>query len=218
MEIIVDEKQDLVDLDEDTEFEDAIQDINEWLMEYGYVLETFTLDGEEAWKNWQNQIGDRPIGDFDRLEVEVMEPRSICVDTLDELVPHFEDLKESLEKVTEMIQQGKKEEGFEKLNTILAHLQQYINTIEYVVNITGVDLTGLEVDQQSLTEHVHELRSITNRAEGAVKDEDMVSLSDMTGYELKPMVDSWIEACGKIREKVCERWETGRELEPMSRG
>ncbi len=212
MQITVDGHENPVDTDPSDTLADTLESIDEQVQSNGYRVQSFELDGEEAWPEWKKQIGDEPINEFDKLDVQLVSPREMSRETLDELQPQFDELLKFTDETIEKLGRGEKKDGFKHLQAVMSHLHQYIDTINHILLLSEIDLDGVTVNDTSVEDLAHQLRRIINDVEEIIKDEQLEELSTLAGNRLKPLLQNLSDACPIIIERVENSWP---EPEPL---
>lgn len=215
MDITVEGQPHSTDVSQDDTLSTIIQRLDEQLQEHGYRVSSFELDGQEAWPEWEQQVGDKPANEFDELDVKVVSPHQHCQETLEELQSQFKDLLEHAEEATKLLGEENLEEGFKYLQSVLSHLQEYIDTINYIVLVSEIDLNEIELEDTPLNELAHDLRRIVNDVEGSIKDEELKVLSEISGNRLQPLIQKFISACPLIVERIQAEWSEPAELDEL---
>ncbi len=213
MEVTVDGIEDVVDPAPSDTLAETLKTIDERVQSNGYRVETFELDGQEAWPEWEDQVGDEPVEEFDRLDVRVMSPREISREALNDLRGRFEELLDYTDETIDLLGSDEKKEGYRYLQSVMSHLQQYIDTVNQIVLISGIDLGTIEVEETPVSELAHRLRRIINDAEEIIKEEELRELSQLAGNRLKPLIQKFRDACPLIIERVEASWP---EPDPLS--
>lgn len=189
-----------------------VENIDDELRERGYRVGTITLDGHELDQNWAKQVGDKEAEGFDHLEVETVAPRELSLETLTELREHFDKLLDPLNDITSQLQQGQIKTGFETMQTIMNHLQTFIQTINHIVVISDLDLTQISMNEKNLQEYVEETADLIIELEPAIKEEDLVTVSDTCEYELRPLIEDWVDICSKLQNIIKDKWDEPEEI------
>lgn len=215
MEITVDGQENVIEIDEETSLQDALEIINQRLGDYERAVQTFELDGQEAWENWQDQVGEDPISEFDSLDVESMSPRHFCVETIDELQGRFDTLQQQTEDATQHFRKGEREDGYELFQDVVLHLQRYIESVNSIVVLTGLDLDGKTVQGREIEAYVHDLRELINEAEPAIKEDDLDTLVDISGDQLAPLLEAWQDILELLQQDIQEEWAEPEEFQTL---
>ncbi len=215
MEITLEGSQRITDVDEEDTLSEVIQGLDDRLQDHGYRVSSFELDGQEAWPEWEEQVGDESAKEFETLDVKLVAPYEHCEETLTELRSQFDDLLEHAEEATNLLGNEELEEGFKYLQSVLSHLQEYIDTINYIVLVSEIDLNQVSLDETPVNELAHDLRRIVNDAEGAIKEEKLGQLADLSANRLQPLIEKFQRACPLIVEEIREHWQEPAGLEKL---
>ena len=215
MDITLEGTHRITAFDENDSLSDVIEGLDDRVQKHGYRVSSFELDGQEAWPEWEEQVGDKPAAEFDTLDVKLVAPHEHCQETLNELRSQFEDLLEHAEEATNLLGDDELEEGFKYLQSVLSHLQKYIDTINYIVLVSEIDLNQITVNDTPVNELAHDLRRIVNDAEGAIKDEELGKLADLSANQLQPLIQKFQDACPLIVEEIQAHWQEPADLEEL---
>ncbi len=215
MEITVEDTHSITDFSDEASLSDLIQQLDKRMQEHGYRVSSFELDGQEAWPEWEEQVGDKPASEFDALDVRLVSPHDHCRDMLDELQNQFEDLLEHTQEATNLLGNEEIEEGYTYLQSVLSHLQEYIDTINYIVLVSEIDLKEVVLDDTPVNELAHDLRRIVNDAEGAIKDEQLGELAELSANRLYPLIEKFHAACPLIVEEIQSSWSEPVDLSQL---
>jgi len=213
MEITVDGTASVLNPDPSDTLAETLKAIDEHVQSSGYRVETFELDGQDAWPEWEAQVGEEPIDAFDELDVQLVSPRELSRNVVGDLRDQFEELLEYTDETIEKLGRDEKKEGYKHLQAVMSHLQQYIDAINQIVLIAEIQLEDIVVDEVPVNELAHRLRRIINDAEEYIKEEELEELSTVAANRLKPLIQNFRDACPLIIEHVETVWP---EPDPLS--
>jgi len=117
------------------------------------------------------------------------------VDSPDVLFHTLLDLKamvsqqmDNLEAIAGMYQKGKDNEALEIIHTLVDFLYLYMRTCYQISPVFGINLSDIEFNNQSLEELNIRLQDMLSEIVLIMENNDIVSLSDILEYELKPLI------------------------------
>lgn len=117
------------------------------------------------------------------------------VDSPDVLFKTLLDLKamvsgqvDNLEAIAGMYQKGKDNEALEIIHNLVDFLYLYMRTCYHVSPVFGVKLSDIGYNNQSLEELNIRLQDMLSEIVAIMENNDIVSLSDILEYELKPLI------------------------------
>lgn len=87
-------------------------------------------------------------------------------------------------------QTGKDAEGSERLREFVDFIYRYIRTCYQIVPVFGIDLSEIEVDGESLEQKNHTLRDHLHEVTTIMESGDIISLSDILEYEIRPALEN----------------------------
>lgn len=106
--------------------------------------------------------------------------------TKDELVKQIA----SLQTAAVAYQMGKDPEGSERLKSFVEYIFHYIRTCYQLVPMFRIDLTDIAVDGVSLEQKNRDLRELLHEIITVMENNDIISLSDILEYEMKPAIEN----------------------------
>ncbi len=125
------------------------------------------------------------------------------VDSPDVLFKTLLDLKtlvpqqvDNLEAIAGLYQKGKDNEALEIIHTLVDFLYLYMRTCYQVSPVFGIHLADIVLNNQSLEELNIRLQDMLSEIVEIMENNDIVSLSDILEYELKPLIgelDNYID-------------------------
>jgi len=117
------------------------------------------------------------------------------VDSPDVLFKTLLDLKsmvskqvDNLEAIAGLYQKGKDNEALEIIHTLVDFLYLYMRTCYQVSPVFGINLADVVHNDQSLEELNIRLQDMLSEIVEIMENNDIVSLSDILEYELKPLI------------------------------
>jgi len=95
----------------------------------------------------------------------------------------------NIEEIAIAFQAGRDADGAEGLNRFVEFIFNYTRICFQVVPVFGVELSELVVDDVDLEEKNSELQSLLNETMEIMENDDIISLSDILEYEMKPALE-----------------------------
>ena len=118
------------------------------------------------------------------------------VDAPDEIAASLHKLKkdlasqaDNLELTAIAFQTGKDRDGAERLNSFIDFIFRYIRAAHQSVKVFGIDPGSIEVKGETLEASNESLRGLLVQAMESMENGDIISLSDVLEYEIKPAVE-----------------------------
>jgi hypothetical protein len=108
---------------------------------------------------------------------------------------------EKIEEAAVSFQTGKDNQGFERLNEFIDFVLRYTRTCYQIAPVFGVNLAEITVNDISLDEKNNQFIGLLNEIVEAMEYNDIISLSDILEYEIKPS----LEESGKYISALLER-------------
>ncbi|MCX8125005.1 MAG: hypothetical protein N3F66_12705 [Spirochaetes bacterium] len=95
---------------------------------------------------------------------------------------------DNLEAIASLYQKGKDNEALEIIHTLIDFLYLYMRTCYQISPVFGINLAEVMHNNQSLEEHNIRLQDMLSEIVEIMENNDIVSLSDILEYELKPLI------------------------------
>lgn len=108
---------------------------------------------------------------------------------------------EKIEEAAVSFQTGKDDQGFDRLNEFIDFMLRYTRTCYQIAPVFGVNLTEVVVNDISLDEKNNHFMGLLNEIVEAMEYNDIISLSDILEYEIKPS----LEESGKYISELLKR-------------
>jgi hypothetical protein len=87
-------------------------------------------------------------------------------------------------------QMGKDAEGSERLKAFVDFIYRYTRTCYQLVPMFRMDLAEIQVDGISLEQKNHDLRNLLHEIIEVMENNDIISLSDILEYEIRPALEN----------------------------
>lgn len=99
-------------------------------------------------------------------------------------------------------QTGKDAEGSERLKNFADFIYRYTRTCYQVAPVFGVDLSAIEVGGESLEQKNRLLRDLLHEVTTIMENGDIISLSDILEYEIKPALENMGDYISLLMGKI----------------
>ncbi|MDY6933254.1 MAG: hypothetical protein SVZ03_03415 [Spirochaetota bacterium] len=123
------------------------------------------------------------------LVIKSIESPDVLINSLMGIRNDVSDQLTNLEEIAHSFQAGKDNLGSEKLQVFIDFIYRYIKTCHQISPVFGIDLKSLEVDNISLDEKNANINNLLNDIIEALENNDIISLSDILEYEMKPSLE-----------------------------
>lgn len=122
------------------------------------------------------------------LIVQSVDSPDVLFQTLIDLKTMVSKQVDNLEAIAGMYQKGKDNEALEIIHTLIDFLYLYMRTCYQVSPVFGINLVDVVYNNQSLEELNIRLQDMLTEIVEIMENNDIVSLSDILEYELKPLI------------------------------
>jgi len=106
-----------------------------------------------------------------------------------ELKDEMPEIAEKLEKASIAYQSGNDEGGAELLQDIMDFIYFYMRTCYQLTPVFGIDLQTITIDGESMDDINAYVNELLNEIVDVMENNDIISLSDILEYELKPQFE-----------------------------
>ena len=110
-----------------------------------------------------------------------------------ELRDEMPQMAEKLEKASIAYQSGNDAEGAELLQDIMDYLYFYMRTCYQLAPVFNIDLKSVSIDGESMDDINAYVNELLNEIVDVMENNDIISLSDILEYELKPQFEKLTE-------------------------
>jgi hypothetical protein len=128
------------------------------------------------------------------------EMRSLIVQSIDSPDVLISSLRQTREELADQLagiraaaiayQTGKDSEGAERLRGFIDFIYRYTRTCYQAVPMFRIDLAEIDVDGVSLEQKNRELRNLLHEVSMIMENNDIISLSDVLEYEIRPSMNN----------------------------
>ncbi len=122
------------------------------------------------------------------LIIQSVDSPDVLFSTLIELKDMIAKQVSNLEIIASLYQKGKDAEAVEIIHNLIDFLYLYMRTCYQVAPVFGINLADIVYDKQSLEELNIQMQDMLSEIVSIMENNDIVSLSDILEYELKPLI------------------------------
>ncbi|MBN2040882.1 MAG: hypothetical protein JW864_12635 [Spirochaetes bacterium] len=142
--------------------------------------------------------------DIKLLVIQSIDSPDVLVRSLYEIKSEIPSQVKNLENISISYQTGKDDIAAEKLNDFIDFVFQFSRTSYQIVPVFGIDPDEIKIDDLSFNEKNNELQDLLKEIIEVMENDDIISLSDILEYEMKPSfekLDEYIDSVIKFLEK-----------------
>jgi len=158
------------------------------------VIVSMTLDGEPLDQTGEAAKAGVPVDELDSLEVNTQEVATLARNTLNSLMDYLPRLVRGVDGCVEMLNGADEKEGHLALGDLIDGLQLVSSAwrgIAMFINIKDREPGEMMPDMQ-------EFSDVLDYIVQAQENGDTVRLCDLLEFELKPILDSWLEHANEL--------------------
>lgn len=123
------------------------------------------------------------------LVVQSVDSPDVLFQTLVELKGMVQKQVKNLEEIAGLYQKGNDSEALEIIHTLVDFLYLYMRTCYQVSPVFNINIAEFIYNGQSLEELNIKIQDLLTEIVSVMENNDVVSLSDILEYELKPLID-----------------------------
>jgi hypothetical protein len=142
--------------------------------------------------------------DLRTLVVNSIDSPDLLIDSLNEIKLNAGEQIKNLDDIVIAFQTGRDLEGSEKLNSFIDFTFRYIRTCLQVSPVFGVDLSTITVNGVNLEDRNQELHDLLNEIVIVMENNDVISLTDILEYEIKPVIEDLHRHLEQIQERIVD--------------
>ncbi len=109
---------------------------------------------------------------------------------------------EKIEEAAVSFQTGKDDRGFDRLNEFIDFMLRYTRTCYQIAPVFGINLAEVVVNDISLDEKNNQFMALLNDIVEAMEYNDIISLSDILEYEIKPSLEESGKYISELQERI----------------
>jgi len=124
------------------------------------------------------------------LVVRSIDSPDVIISTLQSAKDALPEQVQNLEDAAIAFQTGNDSDGSGRLNSFIDYIYIYIRTCYQTIPVFSVDLSSIECDGISLEDKNMELHDLLDQTREVMENNDIISLSDILEYEIKPSLEN----------------------------
>lgn len=140
----------------------------------------------------------QPVSDFDRLEAYTGTISELVTDALDQAGSVLEESNKNRQRISELVNQGRTEEGIALLGECLQSWQGVHSAIGQSIALLGIDPDATFIDDKPLSTAFDRPRDLLVQVKEAVVAHDYVMLADILEYEFQEVTELWRAALDRL--------------------
>jgi hypothetical protein len=164
---------------------DFFRQLNERVNKKGRVITRFQVQGLDYDLNQMDQ--DAWVNQNDSIEIESASPVEVAKKSIQEMLHHLPALDKDAEQILNELVKGNRELSFRLFSSFLGEFRGIIQTFQSIEAIFGLDYSKIQAAEKTIQELNENLIKTLKDMKTALENEDMVSLSDLLEYEIKPI-------------------------------
>lgn len=177
------------------------------IMKSGMVITGFILDGVDLTREKEKEFREKPVENFTLLEVKAASPHELSLNTLNEIKPCLENLRQHHLRAAELVSAGNYRQSMTVLNECFAAWEDIIKGIKNVASVSKIDVIGQDFDGGRLTEKIGKLGEVLRNFQNAMATQDVVRMKDISEYEVQPLIADWNTVVDKLISAVAKKSE-----------
>lgn len=143
--------------------------------------------------------------DLRTLVVNSIDSPDLLIDSLNEIKLSVGEQIQNLDDIVIAFQTGRDVEGSEKLNIFIDFTYRYIRACLQITPVFGIDLSMIAIDSVNLEERNRQLHDLLNEIVIVMENNDIISLTDVLEYEIKPVIEDLDRYIEQIQERIVDR-------------
>ena len=163
---------------------ELVEAVQQAAAEKNEVVVGIVFNGERLGPEEQVAQADRELAPDDEAAFEVQDATAVLAAALEQTRDSLPELEDKLARVAVALQSGSRQEAFSLFSDCLTHWRQVILLLQVSQACLGYDPEQIEIEGRSVEELNGELLAVLQQTKEAMKQGDLVSLSDLLEYEL----------------------------------
>ncbi len=127
--------------------------------------------------------------DMKNLVIRSIDSPDVLIQMTINVREDLENQLENIERAAVAFQTGRDQEGAERLNKLVDFLHTYIRTCYQIAPVFNINPAEIEVEGLSLEEKNNRLNELLMETVDIMENGDIISLSDILEYEIKPALE-----------------------------
>jgi hypothetical protein len=143
--------------------------------------------------------------DLRTLVVNSIDSPDLLIDSLNEIKLSASEQIKNLDDIVIAFQTGRDVEGSEKLNIFIDFTFRYIRACLQITPVFGIDLSMIAINSVNLEDRNRELHELLNEIVIVMENNDIISLTDVLEYEIKPVIEDLDQYIEQIQERIVDK-------------
>lgn len=136
------------------------------------------------------------------LIVQSIDSPDKIIDSIKEMKNQLPDQLENLANVAIAFQEGKDQEGSEKLQVFVDFIYMFVRVTYQVAPLFKIDLSTIIIDDVSFEDKNNDINQLLQEIVEVMENNDIISLSDILEYEMKPIMENAGDYLDLVLEKI----------------
>jgi len=160
------------------------------------------VNGETISLLEREQYKDRQIDGINTIELVVVRKSQRVIDSLQDIEKLFPLFIEYFTEVTNALIAGQKHKAMTKFSETLNVWRQAVNFLRVIETSFKLRFNEIIVNGKSVEQANTDLYNILTEIKTAIEREDLVTISDLIEYELKPHIEEQKAICNHLQSVV----------------
>ncbi|MBN2144848.1 MAG: hypothetical protein JW774_09520 [Candidatus Aureabacteria bacterium] len=165
---------------------DFVRQLNAEVNKYGRIITRFQLNGLDYDLNSLDT--DTWVVCNDSIEFESASPVEVAKKSVQEILNQLPTLEQDVEQILNELVKGNRELAFRLFSSFLNEFRGIIQIFQTIEAIFSLDYSRIQGSEKTLHDLNDHLVKVLTEMKTAMGNEDMVSLSDLMEYEIKPII------------------------------
>jgi hypothetical protein len=136
------------------------------------------------------------------LIIKSIDSPDVLISSMRQIRDELNDQLAGIQAAAVAFQVGKDAEGSERLKNFVDYIYRYTRACYQIVPVFGVDIADIEVGGESLEHKNRNLRNLLHEVTTVMENNDIISLSDILEYEIKPSLENLGVYIGLLLGKI----------------
>lgn len=212
MKIIIDGNEDIVSADDSDCLDDTLTDLTKFLHENGFSILEISLDDNVLDVPKRLAFASETLASFKEMHVSTVPTAELCKSALNEMHSSFAQLGEKMQEAAGHIQAGQNQSAIEILGKILLDWETIQQGLSDIVRLANQDFDSIKIaDGSSYNKLSEKARGLLDEIENALKQQDMVTVSDILEYEMAAHMKEWTEILDVVGETITKNQDHTKE-------
>lgn len=162
------------------------------------VIVSITLDGQPLDSRTEHEKAALPVEQLDSLEVNTQKLSLLARNTLSTLAAYLPQLIDMMDQAVELLHGGQESEGHLCLSRLIDGLSMANSAWHGIAHFIVIEDRAAGDVMPDMQSFLSSLQSILE----AQKNNDVVQICDLLEFELRPILELWLEHAGRLNEKL----------------